>query len=123
KTRRSAAPPRPTVPSKHPHPHKFPDRPSSPPGVPTEFRLAQCDLACCRFLRLFELGVGFDPSAASQAPLRPQLAQGSTIYRAWIYLGHHLSRYKGLVRLPTEARHLDISKIVRIVAIPLSLAS
>jgi hypothetical protein len=29
---------------------------------------------------------------------RAHWAQGSTIYRAWIYLGRHLSRYKGSTR-------------------------
>jgi hypothetical protein len=67
----------------------------APPCAPTEFRFAPCDLACCRFLRLFELGVGFDPGAASQAFLRPHLARGATIYRAGIYPGRHSSRYKG----------------------------
>jgi hypothetical protein len=62
--------------------------------VPTEFHLAQCDLAQCRFLRLFELEIGFEPSAAIPASLRPHLVQEHTICRARIYLGRHSSRYK-----------------------------
>jgi hypothetical protein len=79
----------PAVLSKHPLPHNFPDNPSSPPCLPTEFHLAQYDLARRWFLRLFELEVGFDPSAAIPAHRRPHWARGLAIYRAWIYLGRH----------------------------------
>src|SRR6202035_3132107 len=58
----------------------FPDNPSSPPCLPTEFHLAQYDLARRWFLRLFELEVGFDPSAAIPAHRRPHLARGLAIY-------------------------------------------
>jgi hypothetical protein len=81
--------------------------------VPTEFHLAQCDLACCRFLRLFELEIGFEPSAAIPASLRPHLVRGHTICRARIYLGCHFSRYKGpsgialLERIQPDAAGID----------------
>jgi hypothetical protein len=57
--------------------------------VPTEFHLAQCDLAQCRFLRLFEPEIGFDPNAAIPALPRPHLVQEKTICRARIYLERH----------------------------------